>query len=609
MRNFLRISLATVLLLSLAGSLAAKDTIRIAVVPFSVRSADDIGYVIHGITDILSSRLSADGSVEVLENEVVQSTLAALKKDNVAVSKPGKGVKKTAKSSVSPKEGAELTREDLVKIGRNLGADFVVGGSITKIGNYLNLSGNLIDVKQGKSVLSLSYQCPSIDEVIPKTNELAVRVITFFGPDPLIQAAVQAPPVVPIVATADAPKPPSPAPQPPVELKATPPTAVPAPESYRNPEFVLPNDQTKTANTTGDFIRTPEPLNRKGFWMSSKFKTDFKGMDVGDVDGDNANEVIVIDGHNVMVYRMKGNDLALVQKIAGKSYDNYLAVDVADINGNGAKEIFVTSIARNLLDSFVLEYRNGKFERIASDLRWFLRVINNNSGTHLLGQMLGIGDAFSTSISEMGWNGKEYVEKDKLPIPRNFSIYGLTIDKLRDGDTEKLITFDNFDYLCLYDYGVNPEPESKFALFKRDKGYIWKSEEILGGSNNSFENVEKRLSENTDDKNTYVNLRILTRARNNSSDKEVVVVHNISPAGRLFKNIRIFTSSEVRDLEWNGLDMVENWRTKPLKGAVADYQMKDIDNDGKDELVLALSLTVGLSFSEQSVIVAYKLDN
>ena len=81
-----------------------------------------------------------------------------------------------------------------------------------------------------------------------------------------------------------------------------------------------------------------------------------------------------------MIYQKKGNDFVLLQKIPGKSSENYLAVDVADINRNGVKEIIVTSMTRNMVDSFVLEYRDGKFVKIASNLPWYMRVIDTSTG-------------------------------------------------------------------------------------------------------------------------------------------------------------------------------------------------------------------------------------
>ena len=47
------------------------------------------------------------------------------------------------------------------------------------------------------------------------------------------------------------------------------------------------------------------------------------------------------------------------------------------------------------------------------------------------------------------------------------------------------------------------------------------------------------------------------------------------------------------------MGMVENWRTKKINGYVADYQFKDIDNDGENEVVLALVLSTGGSTEGQ----------
>jgi len=73
------------------------------------------------------------------------------------------------------------------------------------------------------------------------------------------------------------------------------------------------------------------------------------------------------------------------------------------------------------------------------------------------------------------------------------------------------------------------------------------------------------------------------------------------------QNVKLFTSAEVYNLEWDGLGMVENWRTRKINGYVADYQFKDIDNDGENEIVLALVLSTVGTVKDRSVIVAYDL--
>jgi len=84
-------------------------------------------------------------------------------------------------------------------------------------------------------------------------------------------------------------------------------------------------------------------------------------------------------------------------------------------------------------------------------------------------------------------------------------------------------------------------------------------------------------------------------------------VKNLSSSARLFSRVKLFSSAEVYDLEWDGRGMVENWRTKKINGYVADYQFKDINNDGENEVVLALVLSVGGTLRERSVLVAYSL--
>ncbi len=79
------------------------------------------------------------------------------------------------------------------------------------------------------------------------------------------------------------------------------------------------------------------------------------------------------------------------------------------------------------------------------------------------------------------------------------------------------------------------------------------------------------------------------------------MVKNISPMGRILGNVKVFTSSEIYNLEWDGNGLIENWRTRKISGYVADYQIKDADNDGEVEVVLALVA------GGQSMIVTYSL--
>jgi len=367
---------------------------------------------------------------------------------------------------------------------------------------------------------------------------------------------------------------------------------------------------TLTSVINSEFINTAEPINRKEFWMSQKIPTEFKGMAVGDVNNDGVNEIVAIDKNSVYIYQKAEKELSLLQKIKGNSYNNYVSVDVADINRNGSPEIIVTSLNDALLDSFVLEFKDGKYIKIASDIRWFLRVIDTPSGIPLLlGQEYGMGKPFDAPICEMVWRDGKYVSDQKMKIPFGLSIYGLTIDNLGIGGSEKIIALDDLDYIYITEKTTKSLGRLTSIGFTSDE-LIWKSDDVYGGSNNYLENVENKSNPTDSDKENYAyaNLRILTMDTNKDGKKEIIIVKNLSSSGRIFKKLKLFTSSEIYNLEWDGMGMAENWHTKKINGYVADYCIKDIDNDGKPEIVLALVQSTGASLSDRSVIVVYKLD-
>lgn len=555
--------LLTVLLL--AATIWAKDKYTVAVLPFSLHSAENIEYVRQGIGDMLISRIAVPDKIEVTGKDVVQNV----------VSKSGT---------------KELNLADAQKIGQQLKADYVVWGSITKIGSSISIDGKLIDITGGKSDVSIFSQSQTLDEVIPKINNFSQRIVQHIsGAAPQTEPKVSAAPAV------------------------APP---PAPGASREAQIIAGmktggRKGTLTSMINPEYINAADPINRRGFWMSQQFKTEFKGMDVGDVNRDGSNEVVVIDSHNVFIYQKTKDNLRLIKQIKGPSHNNYVSVDIADINKDGTPEIIVTSLNDRTLNSFVLQYKDGDYKIIASDIRYFLRVIDTSSGIPiLLGQTYGFDKVFDTQIYEIVWKDGKYVSGDKMKIPMGLSIYGLTMDTIGTGASEKIIALDELDYLLV----ITPtnKPLSRLLSFgSTPEELLWRSDDVYGGSNNYIANIDKQKansSEATQPDSAFANLRILSFDTNKDGKKELIIVKNLSSVGRIFKNLKLFTSSEIYNLEWDGLGMMENWRTKKINGYVADYCFKDIDNDGKPEIVLALVQSVGGSLSDRSVLVVYELE-
>jgi TolB-like protein len=562
MKNLFKCMICLFCLVASAQTLWAKEKNIVAVLPFSVISSENIEFIRQGIVNLISSRLSVNEKIEVVGREQV---LAALPESR----------------------GKEFTPIELLGLGKKINADFIVWGSITKIGNSLSIDGKLFDIGANKSSLAVVAQCQGMDEVIPKISDFTQRIETqISGPQ--------------IVSSAPANK----------EILVS--RQQPTPQTAREAEIISGMKSGKKGTFTSlinpDFINSEQPLNRDTFWKSQQYPYEIKGMDIGDVNSDGLNETVIIDQNTVHIYQKKGNELALIQQIKGKSYDNYVAVDVADINGNSIKEILVSCYINQTVNSFIIEYQNGKFVTVASDLRWFLRVIDTGSGMPLLiGQRMGINTPFEDPIFEIVWRNGEYREGARMKIPQGLSLYGLTIAKLTSGGTEKVIALNEDDYLCIFEQ--TDKPLSQIAIIGGSDLFLWKSEDVFGGSNTAIEAPISSSGRAATElkKFTYMNLRILTYDTNKDGKREIIIVKNSSGTGRVFQSIKLFTSAEVFDLEWDSMGMVENWRTKKINGYVSDYQFKDIDNDGENEVVLSLVVSVGGSLRGRSMIVAYKL--
>lgn len=533
------------------------DVKKVAVLPFSVHSSENIDYVQRGVWDMLISRIGVSGKIDVLGRHAVVEALGS----------PSK---------------SDITQEDALSLGKKLNVDYVVWGSITKIGNSVSLDGKLLETASSKAPVDVFTQSQGLDDVIAKVNDFARRVDTHI----LGQAPAtfdQQPPAAP----AGPAGPPAAAPPTASNLPAG---AVPGKIKDADAPSVFKSGRgTYTSLINPDFITTG--ADRRGFWMSPRYEVEFKGMVIGDIDGDGLNEIVTIDQKTVRIYRKKGQEIKLAYpSIVGKASEQYLAVDIADINGNGIKEIFITCYTGTKLSSFVLEFneKEKKFKKIASDIPVFFRVLETSSGPILIGQTMGMEKPFMNPIYEYVWEDGKYKEGRKIKAPLGVSIYGLMIDRLDKSGADTIMVLDDFDHIMTCEETDLPL-ERLQKLFGRS--VCQRTDETYGGSGNFFDFPKPQFaSTNTIDTQPlyYINTRILTYDINNTGKRDIIVVKNMSPIGSVLGNVREFTSSEIHDLEWDGAGLMENWRTRKITGYVADYQIKDCDNDGEVEVVLAL---------------------
>lgn len=503
------IILTLVFTLSFVGLGVGEDNKRIAIVPFQINSPENLDYLEGSIFNMLASRLSVDETISVIERTTV---VKALGKDKVD----------------------SLTTDSAVALGKRLGADYVVFGSLTKLGETFSLDAKMYDVDKKERSTAVYAQGSGMDSLIPKINEFA-RNMNF-----KILGYVPAEGVAGYKG-----------------LQA------------ENPNFIF---STRDLMSKTDFRKSP-------FW-----KMQIKGVDVGDIDGDKMNETVVIDKNDLWAYKRGKEEFELFTEFSGRPVNNFLAIDIMDLNGNGIDEIFITNVSKGRLSSFVVEYspKAKKLVRIDNNIPLFFRMFTlPKREPVLLAQKMAMDSSFFGPLYRVEYKNGEYVEGTALDFPRGTELYGTTlpVDIDYDGKPE-FVQLNKFNHLNI----VGLDGKSQ-----------WNTKEYWGGTVNYFNTREKeeRIEKGGDvteleEGEVYIQPRIFITDLNHDGSYEVLINKNISETMNLSPKFRLYETSEIYNLSWDGINLSENWQSRLIDGYIADYQLKDVDSDGIDELIVAV---------------------
>jgi hypothetical protein len=255
--------------------------------------------------------------------------------------------------------------------------------------------------------------------------------------------------------------------------------------------------------------------------------------------------------------------------------------------------------------SFVLEWDGAEFKPLAQEQNWYYRVIKASAGGPpiLLGQKGGFRKVFSGGIYELGWDNVGYVPEDKQDLPTWVNVYGLTYgDVLNEGQDSVLAI----------------RKDSTLSLLDKDGQEQWTSDDKYGGSNimllspseMQIKQKEGQLIDPTAFDGIYLQQRIFVTDLDQDKTNEVIVVKNFDVARGLFHRFRQYTSGHFEALVWDNVGLRKKWKTRKFTGYISDYDVGDLDNDGKSELVFAvMAKKEGIASESKSYIVSWSLKN
>ena len=139
----------------------------------------------------------------------------------------------------------------------------------------------------------------------------------------------------------------------------------------------------------------------------------------------------------------------------------------------------------------------------------------------------------------------------------------------------------------------------------------WKSSEDLGGSDNYIDRpgirADKRGAFAIEFRRIYLPPRMVVKDLDGDNIDDVTSVSNHFKGGGHIERTRPYDKGYVAGFVWDGLTLTQVWRTQDIPGYVADFQLKDVDNDGRNELMTVSVSSYILKSDARSVLMVYEL--
>lgn len=517
---------------------ANEQPVKVVITPFTINAPDDLHYLKSGLQDMLETRLTQDDHVLVVSEE------------------------KTAQAL----EGFEepIDENEARDLGRRLSADFVLIGSLTVFGASASLDARLVDVMGGRPTRSFSEQSDKIDGLVPKINTFAADMSTVMLSAPAV-AAVTSPSVT----------------QP-----------EPVDDVREHPEKITEEIGASQAEAPAGAVGMAAAGPSSEFWKSRRFKILMNGLALGDVDGDGKTETVVVTPDSVIVYRNEAGSMFKIAEFDGGSFKILIGVDVADIDGNGYAEIFVTAqnTQKNRIYSAVFEYDGSTFSRIVKDSPWKFRVVKDAQGRPvLLGQKHKAKKPFSGAVYQLFRKAGEYRPGDPIGPGTGYNLMGFAYGDATNEGRNSVVAYGEWD---------------KLQLIADTGEVLWKHGEKTGGNTLKF---SLGLIGPNEEGFQYLPMRVLITDTDKDGKNEVLAVKNYDAAKGALANFRYYTDAEIYAFAWDGIGLTPKWNTRKVAGYMSDFAVGDHDNDGRDELVAALVLKQGrvAGSTPRSVVIAY----
>lgn len=488
---------------------------------FDKSSAGKYAYLRDSVQAMLAGRLAAKDRVKVVEKTFSEGELASLKKEGT---------------------GKNLS------IG-GVNADYLVTGALFALTSGLEVQVELYPLVPKEEILNFSVRSQTPDTLITDVDKLSAEIA---------QAAFgyRSPQAGKEVKT--------------VDVKGNRGFVTVHPEeAYKRNQY-----SGATIGIAGSGIIT----KGRGAKMTTILPVDMRTMAVGDVNGDGQKEILLLAGRNLMIFGTRDNAIVQLAETSLPTTLTIHALNLADLNGDGKDEIYLSGTDGLYVSSTIMQYATGDgFTTIGQNIPWYLRpLFMPGKGWQLAGQKRGMAriDLLSPGVYLLALDKKYNITKEsRIALPDSINLFDFVYADLDGDGFYEIVAVDQHEKLRVY----NPGNELMWVSqknFASSKVYLGPSR---GGATSKTDTRNFTEDEDENRDLIFVPERIIVTDINQDGKQEIVVSEGTKTGFGFFNRLRLYDSGAVVSMAWNDSALVESWRTGNLKGYVAGYGFTLLD--------------------------------
>lgn len=378
-----------------------------------------------------------------------------------------------------------------------------------------------------------------------------------------------------------------------------------------NSEIISATEDRYKADTLNPQFRYEGGTQSAGRWRSQTFRFYSNSMVVGDADGDGKNEVILLQRNNVHVMQFDNGKLTPLDSFPMAPNRKGLRLELVDIDRDGTQEIVVATYKeiydsnRNVTNgdpySHILSFKEGKLKPLLFNHRSYLGVLRlpPTYTPILVTQKKGRRHIFDGLIHEAFLKEGDIVRGQRITTPEFGNIFNTSY--LPENFSFKYIVIDDFHRMKVYSQTMERLYSTNEDRYNTS-GIGLEYADVSPGLANSKR--EGKID------NYNVPFRMLVASLTEKGKYELLANKDISVASQIFDRFTYFSQGEIHSMVWDGVGMSLAWKTRRIKGQVADLALADVNNDGKKQLVVLVNTFPGaITFeNRKTVILAYDLN-